>query len=288
LNTETGHFIRIQIPARARTLWLNPGWAVLCGIVASGAFVWTGRDLLVAALTIMLADAVWATVWWGLVETDWPSLLSYWPTLEVDDSGQPWLLARPGSPAERTRLWLARLRVWWRTVVWPEAGTPILSAIVSITFGLVLSAVVGWQALSLSLGALALVQIGVLQEHRHGRASHLARGMMEVGLAWMLGHAAFGQLSPLSVLMAVLLSVAYGSSIDLAQGGRQLRGWLLPQLLAAMVIIVLQQPLAAFALIALLVAQALLATVMRGLPFARSAQWWLMLAMLVAALAVRP
>jgi hypothetical protein len=49
----------------------------------------------------------------------------------------------------------------------------------------------------------------------------------------------------------------------------------------------LQQPIAVVALIALLAAQALLATVMHSLDFARAAQWWLMLAMLVAALGIR-
>ena len=50
MNIETGHFIRIQIPARARTLWLSPAWAVVCGIVASNAFTWNGRDVLIAIL----------------------------------------------------------------------------------------------------------------------------------------------------------------------------------------------------------------------------------------------
>jgi hypothetical protein len=51
--------------------------------------------------------------------------------------------------------------------------------------------------------------------------------------------------------------------------------------------VVIQQPLAAFAATSLLIAQALLATVQRGLPFAQAAQGWLLLAMLVAALAIR-
>jgi hypothetical protein len=53
------------------------------------------------------------------------------------------------------------------------------------------------------------------------------------------------------------------------------------------VLIALQQPITAVALISLLAAQALLATALHSLDFARSAQWWLMLAMLVVALGVR-
>jgi hypothetical protein len=287
VNLETGHFIRIQIPARSRALWLSPAWAVMCGIVASSAFAWTGRDVLIAMLAVVLADGAWATAWWGLVETDWPQLIARWTQVTPDPIDQPWPLARRGSPADRAQHWAARWRVWWREVLWPEASTPVLSALVSSGLAVVLSAVIGWAALTLSLGAFALTQIGVLLEHRHGRASHVARGAMDMGLAWALGHAAFGTLTLLSAGVAALFAIAYGSSVDLARGGQQARWWLLPQVLVVVVLVLIQQPLAAFAMISLLMSQALLATVRRGLLFAQGAQIWLLLAMLVAALAIR-
>ena len=287
MNIETGHFIRIQIPARARTLWLSPAWAVVCGIVASNAFTWNGRDVLIAILAVLLADGAWATVWWGLVEPDWLQLLARWKTIEVAEPRQAWPLARPGSPADRTQRWFARFNAWWTFEVWPNAGTPILSALVSIVLGVVVSAVIGWQALTLSLGALALTQIGLLLELTRGRAPHLIHGFSNVGLAWLLGHAAFGQLSVLSLGVAILFAVAYGSSLGLAHGGQSARGWLLPQLIVVVLLVLLQQPLAAFALIAVLATQTLLSTVFNGLSFARAAQFWLMAAMLIAAMAIR-
>jgi len=287
LSLETGHFIRIQIPARSRALWLSPIWAVLCGLIASSAFVWTGRDVLIAMLAVLLADGAWATAWWGLVETDWPQLIARWPQVTPDPIRQAWPLARPGSPADRAQHWAARTRVWWREVLWPEASTPVLSALVSSGLAIVLSAVIGWAALTLSLGAFALTQIGVLLEHQHGRASHVARGALDMGLAWALGHAAFGSLTPLSAGVATLFAITYGSSVDLARGGQQARWWLLPQLAVVVILVLIQQPLAAFAVISLLIAQSLLATVRRGLSFAQGAQVWLLLAMLVTALAIR-
>jgi hypothetical protein len=287
MNIETGHFIRIQIPARSRVLWLSPAWAVICGVVASSAFAWTGRDVLIALLAVLLADGAWATAWWGLVETDWPQLLERWPLVTPDPVDQPWPLAHPGSPADRAQQWTARWRAWWRVVLWPEAGTPVLSALVSSGLAVVLSAVIGWPALTLSLGAMALIQIGVLLEHRPGRASHVARGALDVGLAWALGHAALGALTPVSISLAALFAIVYGSSIDLARGGQQRRWWLLPQAIVVLILVGIQQPLAAFAATSLLIAQALLATVLRGLPFAQAAQGWLLLAMLAAALAIR-
>ena len=102
-----------------------------------------------------------------------------------------------------------------------------------------------------------------------------------------MGHAAFGELTLLSALAALIFSFAYAALLDLAQGTATTRRWLVPQLILVIVLIWLQQPIAALALIALLVAQALLATVMHSLDFARAAQWWLMLAMLVVALGIR-
>jgi hypothetical protein len=284
---EMGHFIRIQIPARSRILWLSPAWAVFCGIIASGAFVWTGRDVLIALLAVLLADGAWATVWWGLVETNWPQLIGRWPLVDPEPVDRPWLPAQPDSPADRAQQWTARWRAWRRAVLWPEAGTPLLSALVSSGLAIVLSAIIGWPALLLSLGAIALIQIGLLLEHRHGRASHGARGALDVGLAWALGHTAFGALTPLSIGLAALFAIVYASSLDLARGGRQRRGWLLPQVIVVSILVVIQQPLAAFAATSLLIAQALLATAQRGLPFAQASQGWLLLAMLAAALAIR-
>ena len=53
MEIETGQLIRLQIPIRARMLWLGPAWAVVCGIITSSAFAWTGRDVLIAALAMI-------------------------------------------------------------------------------------------------------------------------------------------------------------------------------------------------------------------------------------------
>ena len=97
---------------RARTLWLSPAWAVVCGLITSSAFVWTGRDVLIAALALVLVDGTWATVWWGLVDTDWRSLFATWDPFDVERSESTWGCA--GSSAARSQRGLARLRLWWQ------------------------------------------------------------------------------------------------------------------------------------------------------------------------------
>jgi hypothetical protein len=284
MSIETGQILRFQIPARSRTLWLSPAWAVLCGLITSGAFAWTGRDVLIAALAVIIADGAWATQWWGLVETDWGQLFANWNTIAVERSEL--LLGLRGSPAARLQHTLARLRVWWQAGGREQAGTPLLSAVAALVLGVLLSAVIGWQAFILTIAAFALTQIALILRLQ-GRTSNGLHGFVAIGLAWLLGHAAFGEITWLSLLAAVIFSLTDAALLDLAQGTGSTRRWLLPQIVLVIVLIVLQQPITVVAFIAVLAAQALLATVKHSLDFARAAQWWLMLAMLVVTLGIR-
>jgi hypothetical protein len=284
MTIESGQLLRFEIPARSRTLWLTPAWAVLCGIIASSAFVWTGRDVLIAALAAIIADGSWATQWWGLVETDWRQIFANWNAIAVERTDSS--LAVRGSPADRSQHGLARLRVWWQSGGRDQAGTPFISALAALALGVVLSAVIGWPALALTFTAFAVTQIALILR-LHGRAINWLHGFVAIGFTWLLGQAAFGAITLLSALAAVIFSLTYTAMLDLAQGAARTRRWLLPQIVLVIALIVLQQPIAAVALIALLAAQALLATAMHSLDFARAAQWWLMLAMLVVALGIR-
>ena len=284
MEIETGQLIRLQIPIRTRALWLGPAWAVVCGIITSSAFVWSGRDVLIAALALVLVDGAWATVWWGLVDTDWRSLFATWDTFDVSRVEANW--GATGSSAARSQRGMARFRLWWQVIGKERAGSPLLSALFSVVLAFLLSVVIGGAAVGVTLAALALAQIGLILRV-HGRAVNVLHGFVDVGLAWLLGHAAFGQLTLLSALTALIFSFSYAAMLDVAQRGTPTRRWLIPQLIMVMVLVVLQQPLAALALFTLLAAQALLSTVLHGLDFARTAQVWLMLSMLIAALGIR-
>lgn len=284
MNMESGQLLRFEIPARTRTLWLSPAWAVLCGLVVSSAFVWTGRDVLIAALAVVIADGMWATQWWGFVETDWRQIFANWHAISIERSESS--LARRGSPAARSQHNLSRLRVWWEAGGREQGGTPFFSAVAAVGLGVLLSAVIGGSVLALTLAAFAVTQIALILR-LHSRSINWLYGFVAIGLPWLLGHAVFGEITLLSVLAAVVFSVAYAAMLDLAQGRSATSRWLLAQLVLAIVLIALQEPIAAVALISLLAAQSLLATVLHTLDFARSAQWWLMLAMLVVALGIR-
>jgi hypothetical protein len=284
MTMESGQLLRFEIPARSRTLWLSPAWAVLCGLVVSSAFVWSGRDMLIAALAVIIADGAWATQWWGFVETDWRRLFADWQALPVMRSASS--LALRGSPADRSQHNLSRLRVWWQAGGREQGGTPFVSAVAALVLGVLLSAVIGGAALALTLAAFALTQIALILR-LSGRSVNWLHGFVAIGLPWLLGHAAFGEMTVLSALAACVFSFAYAAQLDLAQGRSGTRRWLLTQLVLVIVLVALQQPGAATAALSLLVAQSLLATALHTLDFARAAQWWLMLTMLVVALGIR-
>ncbi len=281
---ESGQLLRFEIPARSRALWLSPIWAVLCGVIVSSAFVWTGRDVLIAALAFVIADGAWVTQWWGLVETDWRQIFANWNAISVERA--PSTLAMHGSPADRSQHTWSRWHSWWQAGGREQAGTPLYSALAALALGVLLSAVIGGQALALTLAAFAVTQIALIW-HLHKRGINWLHGFVALGFPWLLGHAAFSEITLLSALAAAVFSFAYAAMLDLAQGKAGTRRWLFTQLLLVIVLVMLQQPIAAVALISLLIAQSLLATVMHTLDFARSAQWWLMLAMLVVALGIR-
>ena len=284
MNIESRSFLQIQLPARARVLWVSPAWAVVCGLIASAAFTWTGRDVLLAALALVLADSAWASVWGGLAETDWRTIFSGWQSFQVEPVASA--LVERGSPADRSQHLWARWHMWWAAGGREQGGTPLFSALFAAVLALLLSIVIGGEAVALTLAALALIQIALILR-LHGHAAYWLRGLIDIGFAWWLGQLIFGALTLPAMIGALLFASSYAALLDLAQGRAGLRRWLLPQLIIVVMLIVLQQPSAALALTAVLIAQTTLSTVLNGLDFARAAQFWLMLAMLITALGIR-
>ncbi|MBN1888032.1 MAG: hypothetical protein JW850_08570 [Thermoflexales bacterium] len=289
---EAGQLIRLDVSLRSGGLWIGPAWAVVCGIVASGRFAWDARGLLLAGLALFLVDGVWATLWASVVETDWAGLAAGW------DSSPPPLRARrllpyvqAGAPGDRAAGWLAHLARWWQNRAQPMAGTAVSSIAVCLPLGAALSALLGWQMLALSAAALAMVQLGLVANRASGRPVPLLQAGLEFGLAWLAGQAAFGPVTLPSALMALLFATAYYGGLRLVEQGAGLANWRWPQLIVALVLLVLRQPLPALALFFILFAQVLLEPALgrgrSGAWFVRSSQAWLMAAMLVVAFTIR-
>jgi hypothetical protein len=274
---------------RSSGLWLGPALAVVCGIIASGRFTWNVRGLLLGGLVIFLIDGIWATVWAAAVETNWAAIIARW------DSSPPPLrpyalpYTRPGAPADHMAHWLAHLAHWWKTELYPVAGTAVSSIALCAALGIALAAILGWQMLVLSAAALAVVQLALVLNRASGQPVHALKAFLEVGLAWLAGHSAFGPLSVISTVMAALFAIAYTGGLQLVEEYNGLPNWRWPQLAAGLILLVIRQPVAALLLFIIVFAQLLLEPALKQKGpawFVQSSQVWLIAAMLIAAFTI--
>ncbi len=272
----------------ARSTWLGPAWAALCGLIASAAFSFDAPNLLIAAFVFIVVDWAWPAIWTVCVRTDWLAPIERWheSAAPARASGLPYL--QPGSPADRLLTWTARFGWWLRSSFAPLAGASAASGLAALAIGSALSAAIGWRALALNLAVVAITGLGMLHALRTALDSDGLRSIVYGTLPWWLGHAAFAPLTVESAGIGVLFGLAYRAMMVAVAGGRapSLAGLIAPQLLAAAALFGGRQPATAFVVVLATVAQAALRTFLVDHPFVRRAQAWLMAAMLACAIAI--
>lgn len=271
--------------------WLGPAWACLCGVVASGGFGWQTEAWLRLALLILLVDGGWGTLWAALGGADWATPLRRWRDWRSGDPVAPLPYTLPGSPGDRASRWLGQLRVWWRDVFWPACGPAFSAIVVALPVTALLGALLGPELLLLSVGAFAVMQLGMIWEGGRGDVAPGWDGIVTVMLPWLAGHIAFGgePTTLHSVGLALAFALAWGAAWRAGSPWGRAMG-IGAQLLAAALLVALYHPLAAGLLLLLLAPQlVLLPHLRRGQPaswYARYSRPWLMAAMLVAAWAL--
>ncbi|MFQ6100403.1 MAG: hypothetical protein ACE5OS_04120 [Anaerolineae bacterium] len=285
----SGGLIHLQARLSNPLTWLWPAWASVCGLVASGGFDWSGEHWLQLALLILLVDGGWGTLWAMLGNTDWATPLRRWRNWRLDEPVPTPPYTLPGSPGDRASRWLGQLHTWWRDVLWPTCGPALSAVLVALSVTAVLGALLGSELLLLSAAALAVMQLDLAWEGGRGSIAPGWNALIAVALPWLAGHAAFDPVVPSSAALALTFALAWG-----AAWGAELP-WVRTlgvgaQLLAAALLVALRRPLAAGALLLLLVPQLmLLPWLRRGQPaswYARYARPWLLAAMLIAAWAL--
>ncbi len=286
----SGGLIRFQGHLTDLITWLGPAWACLCGVVASGGFGWQTEAWLRLALLILLVDGGWGTLWAALGSTDWATPLLRWRDWRSGDPVTPPPYTLPGSPGDRASRWLGQLRVWWRDVFWPACGPAFSAIIVALPVTALLGALLGSELLLLSLGAFAVMQLGMIWEGGRGDVAPGWDGVVAVTLPHLAGHVAFGGEPTLcSAGLALTFALAWGAAWRAGSPWGRALG-IGAQLLAAALLVALYHPLAAGLLLLLLAPQmVLLPHLRRGQPaswYARYSRPWLMAAMLIAAWAL--
>jgi len=287
-----GPLIKLEVRSTRPLTWLGPAWAALCGAVASGRLTLSGQSLLFLLIVLFLADALWGTLWHLIAEGDW-LVPSDRPFLSPQASSIALPYTVPDSPGHRVFGQLGRRLAWWRTEFWPRQGSAVVGLAVVLPLTLVLAVVLGRRVIILTVAALAIMLLALIRARRHGAAPLLLQAILEMDLAWLAGHTAFGRLSWWSFVLATLYTVAYHSCLKLAtnSGRHALSPLKLSQATVIAVIIFLRQPIVA-GVVGLLVLPQMLLQPFLGqgeveLWYLRRTGPFLMAGMLLTALAVR-
>jgi hypothetical protein len=265
-------------------------WAVFCGALASNHAGWEGESLLALAMVVLLADLGWGSFFDLATGTDWlrPSVGGPSSSLPPGRSALPY--TQPDSPGGRLLRWGSRARRWWRDQFWPGAGPALLGLLAAAILIVVLALLLPQRLYPLNAVLVALTVVGVLLRWR-GRGFLAGQAAVLVGLSWLAGHMTFAGAGASSLVLALGFTVAAWGILRGSQG-RKAGLWLLNGGLAVAVIglVWLKQPLAAGVVGLLLFGQMALQPSLRfGGDPARVVRrmWpWVMVAMLVAALAI--
>jgi hypothetical protein len=281
-------------------LWLGPAWAVLCGALVAGAFSWQGVDALRLALVVLLVEGGWGTLWNAACGEDWLPVFGAWRAWQDGRPVRALPYTLPEAPGGRLARGLGQLRDWWQRALWPEHGAAFASLALGAVVSLLAAIPLGPRLVLLSLAVVAIVQMTFLLSSGGGAASRGAEGLVHIGLPWFAGLLTFGRMSLLAVLVALCYAAAYAGLLHFTDaraeptgGNRSTGGALLLVLGQAAVVVLLaatwrQLPALVTALLifptAILIAWHIPGPA--GVRAARAAQWPLMVAMAVVALAI--
>ncbi len=283
-----GRRIALELRPDQPLTWIGPAWATICGGLASGAFGLSGETLLRIAIAVILTDPIlgaWRAAW---VNTDWRAPLRVWhPTPTRSWTLVPY--ARLDSPAARLSQWISSRGKFWNGALWPEVGKALSALVVSGLVAMTIALVLGSPAFIVTTLALLLAPLET-ELGTHG-AGAWARALSEVGIAWLIGNAAFAAPTWESVLLALFFAAAYRGLLSLSTARERAFAFGNIAQLAVMVLLVSRGALVQAGIIGIgLIAQVLWQAAARRLDqdqtYLPRVQWFILAAMLVAALGV--
>jgi hypothetical protein len=273
--------------------WLLPWWSFLCGVAASAAWAGSGGQTLRLLSGCLVAGPLLGTAWAACTRSGWREDPPGDPARDANADAVATLpYTLPGSASAFLSARLSVLRGWWRRVE-PRLGRPVVQLAGSTVFALAIAAQLGPQSLVVTLASLAVAYAsGLLCPQWAGNP--MVTSALPVLGAWLLGHAAYAEIAPLSVLAAAGFSLVFGclSALDRQRGsvGRNALWLAAPWVVVVASLTGVMQPLAA-AVVALLGSlPLLLAPLLESKPgraqYFRSVQLPLAASMIIAALAL--
>ncbi|MGC8786955.1 MAG: hypothetical protein ACP5Q1_05970 [Anaerolineae bacterium] len=269
--------------------WLVPLWFLLCGVVASAGWTWTGNSVLHLFLGFLLAGPLLGTAW-GASARVRPQT-GRWNCLSGDRKSDtvfalPYTLT--GSASSRFAARLSSFAVWWQETS-PVVRKACVQLIASSVFSLAVAAQLGQQSLAITAFVLMIAYaIGL------SRGKWVYNPVISISvplcLAWLLGHTAFATLHPVSAVVAASFALVFGGCFTTNHTGQGLIGQVVPQAVVAASLVACHQPIAAMAITLLGSPQLLLAQLLRTpehrARYFRAIQWHLAVGTLLTAAAL--
>jgi hypothetical protein len=295
-----GRLFNLEARFAGSRVWLGPGWAFLCGAVASGGLRIDWRTLISLLLGLVLVDSLLGSAWSTVASRRWESTARKRGNPGARRLPMAVPYTSPGSVSYRFFGFLGRRIAHWRSTVWPQHGAALVSLLFGSCCALVVAAVLGPGALILTGFALALAAVRLVASPLR-QGLDLALGSTVLGgVAWLIGYVGFGDfvwlsVAPESAARPLVWAAMYAAAFhgyqllgvgDLVRGGRLV---VLAQIAAIVVLIVVKQPILAAGVGLLLLPQMLLQPSLLksgdGLWYMRRVQVFALSAMMVAAVA---
>ncbi|NJM40890.1 MAG: hypothetical protein HC853_09010 [Anaerolineae bacterium] len=293
--TSSPHPITSSSPLRPFTLSPRLGLtfvsivSLLAGVMASAAFDWRAETFLLIATGALLSQGAWA-VWWHCVAgTDWAAIATEWrswrsgsPSLSLPPLPYTLPYTQPNTDGAKAAAVLGQFADWAKQKLWPAHGAKVASGAAALAIAVVLSAILGGQAVLLTIVALCLPQIAAAWSKGNGQPHPILQGISQAALPFWLGYALFNPM--------VLSVFGIGLGIGLALGGlcaasaapsKQSVVLHIGLGLVLFVLMMTRRPIGAF-----LVALFWVPHILRLNIITRNSMWWLLASIVAAGAAV--
>lgn len=256
--------------------------ALLGGVVASAGFDWRSQTVLLIAVAALLSQGSWLVLWNAIAGTDWATPWAEWKQWRTGPPITTLPHAPPGSDAAKTAAALGQLRTWVQQRLWPAYGARLSSLVTALVLAAVLPAVLGSQAVLLTLFAVILPQVALYLGRGEGRPNSVLQGLVQITLPMVLGYSLFEPLFVIAgwdvVAAAIGLGVAFGGV--LTQRPRHL-ALHVGQGLVLLVMVITRRPVGAF-----LIALFWMPHLLRFKFITRDSTWWLIASTVAACAAL--
>ncbi len=273
---------------------LSPAWAALCGLFVSGAMRLDVRTLVLSVLLLLLVEPMMGGLWELVVNAN--AAADQQDVADAEHVTPPlWTFPymRTGSAGHRLSTAAAGLVTRWRLRGWDT-----VACVVTFVFALALGSILGQAVLGVVAAVLVLA---ARLRWQTGMAARLLQTVYDLLLPWLMGMVALGQIAEQGApfyrwgfVLTALYALAYVACLLLADEGQTSALFVLDgaQLVVLALLLSRQQTLAVWlfglCLVGQLAAHPNLIAGGRGAAYLRRSAPYIMVGMLVAAIALSP